>query len=675
MSLRIRALRLAVMTSAGLYGRELHFEDGLNVLLVDNASGKSTCVQAMIYALGLEAMLSAKHDVPLPHSMVEYLEGEQGRKLNVVESEVWLVVQNASGETLTLRRPVKNSLDHRLITIWERDVLAEPQDAGPGTDFYVRQAGAASSARGFHRRLTEFLGWRLPEVVRFDGTECPLYLECIFPLLFIEQKRGWSGIQAAMPLQFSIRDARKRAIEFLLDLDATRIAIEREELRQAFADVRNEWAGIGDRLRSLAEEVGGEVHSLPASPVALWPPKVLPQVFLEQDSELRGLRSAVRAIRERLQALEQQEIPRIAEDAERLSALLDVRMGELAELNVALSEIQEDARAELAEKAAIGQRLLELERDLDEYLDLRKLQRMGSKEAAQLELSVCPTCEQKIEDSLLSQKDGYSPLSIQENIDFLKAQQATFKAMLDVSEREIERKVRRNRRVISHINERRQEIRSIRTSLVAEGHAPSEAAIEERIRLRDYLRKVERTEETIGVYLLQLEELANRQRELLDREAEMPKGTLSDRDQVKLAAVKRSLIEQLNEYGLRSLNAAGFAIDPGTYHPTYEEFDLGFDLAASDMIRLIWAYVTALLEVARTAETNHPGLLVLDEPQQQNVKDLSLTAFVDRASASKQHNQQVILAVSRLPDEFDARATVDFALTRIDGWVLQPLSP
>src|SRR5438128_1685476 len=130
MGLRIRALRLAVMTSDGLYGRDLRFEDGLNVLLVDNASGKSTCVQAIIYALGLEAMLSAKHDIPLPHSMVEYLEDEKGNNLNVIESEVWLVVQNAAGATLTLRRPVKSSQNHLLITVWDEDVLSEPAKYG-----------------------------------------------------------------------------------------------------------------------------------------------------------------------------------------------------------------------------------------------------------------------------------------------------------------------------------------------------------------------------------------------------------------------------------------------------------------------------------------------------------------------------------------------------------------
>ncbi len=43
-------------------------------------------------------------------------------------------------------------------------------------------------------------------VARYDGTECRLYLETIFPMLFVEQKRGWSTIQGPFPTFFQIQD-------------------------------------------------------------------------------------------------------------------------------------------------------------------------------------------------------------------------------------------------------------------------------------------------------------------------------------------------------------------------------------------------------------------------------------------------------------------------------------
>ena len=62
---------------------DLAFADGLNVLRADNSSGKSTVLQSIIYALGLEGMLSARRDIPLPHSMTDYVEvdGEAGKNL------------------------------------------------------------------------------------------------------------------------------------------------------------------------------------------------------------------------------------------------------------------------------------------------------------------------------------------------------------------------------------------------------------------------------------------------------------------------------------------------------------------------------------------------------------------------------------------------------------------
>ena len=60
MTLCLRHLRLRAMTPAGLYGTDIPFKPGLNVIWADNTKGKSTCMQGMLYALGLERMLSPR---------------------------------------------------------------------------------------------------------------------------------------------------------------------------------------------------------------------------------------------------------------------------------------------------------------------------------------------------------------------------------------------------------------------------------------------------------------------------------------------------------------------------------------------------------------------------------------------------------------------------------------
>jgi len=87
-------------------------------------------------------------------------------------------------------------------------------------------------------------------------------------------------------------------------------------------------------------------------------------------------------------------------------------------------------------------------------------------------------------------------------------------------------------------------------------------------------------------------------------------------------------------------------ISEDTYLPTYEGFDLGFDLSASDMVRTIWAHRMGILEVARQYPNRHAQLLVFDEPRQQSTDPLSFTALFERAGQAAQSGQQVIFATS-----------------------------
>ena len=68
--------------------------------------------------------------------------------------------------------------------------------------------GAAQREAGFHRYLAEFMGWQLPRARRFDGSETMLYLETVFPLLYIEQKAGWS--YGASDLRWTLQPAIPR---------------------------------------------------------------------------------------------------------------------------------------------------------------------------------------------------------------------------------------------------------------------------------------------------------------------------------------------------------------------------------------------------------------------------------------------------------------------------------
>jgi hypothetical protein len=91
LTLRLRHLRLRANTSGGLYGADIPFGTGLTVIWADNTKGKSTCMQGMLYALGMERMLSPRREIPLPHAMTSFVETDSKVHHEILESNVFPV--------------------------------------------------------------------------------------------------------------------------------------------------------------------------------------------------------------------------------------------------------------------------------------------------------------------------------------------------------------------------------------------------------------------------------------------------------------------------------------------------------------------------------------------------------------------------------------------------------
>src|ERR1700719_3918362 len=137
MGFRLRRLRLVVTTPRGPYGVTIPFTDGLVVLRADNTTGKSTCIQSLLFALGLEGMLSPARAVPLPHAMTASLVDERdGVEVPVIESRVLLEIENLRGESLTIQRWAKHKeISPNLISTWNGPALTLPENHYQQQDF------------------------------------------------------------------------------------------------------------------------------------------------------------------------------------------------------------------------------------------------------------------------------------------------------------------------------------------------------------------------------------------------------------------------------------------------------------------------------------------------------------------------------------------------------------
>ena len=204
--------------------------------------------------------------------------------------------------------------------------------------------------------------------------------------------------------------------------------------------------------------------------------------------------------------------------------------------------------------------------------------------------------------------------------------------------------------LVAEAGELRRQIRSQKETLVADGRQPSIEAIRKRLNLEDRIEEIDGVLEEYESMFESLSALSDKWRYVLARIAELGDSTLTPSDCKKLGIIEASVKEQLGSYGFLSVPIDQVAISHDTYRPIHEGFDLSFDLSAdssaSDMIRIIWAYLIALLEVSVEAETHHAGLLVLDEPKQQGAHDNTFLELVRRAGAAVLSEKQIIFASS-----------------------------
>lgn len=641
--LKIRHLRLRVLTDGPVCGADIVFSDGLNVLRADNSSGKSTCLQAIIYGLGLEGMLSARREIPLPHAMTDAVEID-GVELRVVSSWVVIEIENSNGEILTIRRYVKSSeKNSSLVEMFPGPLLTQGMRMEGGRDFFVRRPGAAQRESGFHFQLAKFLGWSLPQVARMDGSEGPLYLECLFPFFFVEQKHGWSGVQARIPTYFMIRDVGRRAAEFILSLDEYDAVLKRQRLESAATIMEGEWKELTRSLEALASTTEVIIRGLPLKPT-IDAEQIEVQALISRSGSWAHITQEIANLYDRLEQLNQSDVPSVGESAPELERQLVGAQDELVVLNAVISQIMEEVKDSADRRDSLELRISSLIDDLQRHRDAAVLRSLGARHAAVIsEGSHCPTCQQNLPDGF---EVTDHPMTPDESVGYIEQELRTFRAMREDQRRIVEVKRAKLDRSRSESTELRRRIRAIRDSLTSPDAMPSVAVVAERLQISERIEILRRVEAEIFHTASELKTRASlwaANRQSLQTLAERSKSSL---DMEKMAFLESALVGQLQKYRFISVSPSSIEISRDTYRPVHEGFDLGFDLSASDMIRVIWAYLIAFLEVSIRHNTNHPRLLIFDEPRQQETNRLSFAALLARASINGSAGSQIIFATS-----------------------------
>jgi phage shock protein A len=404
-----------------------------------------------------------------------------------------------------------------------------------------------------------------------------------------------------------------------------------------------------------------------------WPAVEPALVAAVGNNEWVSLSDHLSELRSRLRVLREEAVPSAEEAARDLSDSLHENEGRLVSLTAAGAELRQSLALDRDQLSALSSRIDALEEDRRRYRDAITLRDLGSDAGPILEGEECPACHRPLPEALMVPAVP-PPMSLEQNADFISEQIQTFRLMQDDTQRHLDVASQQLAALRTRIAEVRQEIRAARTTLTLPGRSPSVAAVRQELQLEDRVERLEALEQDFYGLLAEIRPIVDAAGAARTRLLTLPKERLDETDEAKLGALEGSVVSQLTEYGFRSFDVGTIGISRDNYLPTREGFDLGFVTSASDAIRIVWAYLLGMLEVSQNFETNHPRLLMFDEPRQQAADPLSFQALLRRAAHDAVNGAQVLFATSEPEVSLEAFLEgLNYAQTTFEGMALERL--
>ncbi|MGE0051313.1 MAG: AAA family ATPase [Arcobacter sp.] len=640
--LTLKGLKINISTNDGIFGQCLLFQKGLNVIRAENTSGKTTIISSIIYALGVEAVLSAKQGNTVLKSVLKEKIDFENKTYNVLESYVLLEIENEKKEIITIKRQIIGTQNSNLISVYFGSLITNEINQFKKKDFFLNQDGAAQRDRGFHKFLEKFMDIKLPFVPKYnDDKQIPLYIQTLIPLMFIEQVRGWSGIQATIPKIYGIEAVTNLTFEYLLNLDVMQNRLNRKEIKKELDKNKIEWNKISDYMESIAKEHNCYLESFPSITVEL-KKEDYPNFIFDSESKKVTSYQFLSLLREKLEECNLNTTLKI--DSKELENKIDLLNKEIIILN---GKLRENTIELMNEKNVLKKyevQISELWKSIKNYKDIRTIVKLGSDEKINLAEHKCPTCKSILEDSL--QKENFEPMDLETNIKFLESQVDAIDILIKSSNHRII-KLNQLENEIKQIIKEKRDLLSSFTKDANYSSVISEGTIREKISLENEIRKLEYLNGILESSIENLILITSLYKENKEKLEDLPQNDFSDKDIEKINKFGEQFLELLKSYGYSSIaKIHEIQITKNNYQPFLDGFDLTLESSASDNIRIIWAYSVALLYMTHWYKTNHFGFLIFDEPEQQRMKDTSSEQLYKTLSSVKISNMQSIIATS-----------------------------
>ena len=515
-------------------------------------------------------------------------------------------------------------------------------------------------------------GWDLPRIPRFGGGEAPLYLEALFALAFVEQKVGWTSIPASFPTYLGLKDMSRRSVEFVLGLTVNEMEVNRQRVEAQLGACRERWKALVEEAHRLAEVASGRVDGLPVDPDLSWDESSSFLAIPEGDDWL-DIDELASALKLELRVASERTVPTAESDNTAVETELGEVLDGLNRSRVVRSELLGGLNIERAQLRATVRQLRSIEEDLQRHKDAAKILSLGGEVGAALGADRCPTCHQDVTDSLLPPDSIEHPMSLDENKDFLLKQRDLFQNLQARGEDLVERQEKEHALLSERISRDYARVRALQDTLASASTTPSTAAIQKRVELQARLDTLAKVSLAFSRVSSSLETVREDFRAAKAEAEKLPPVGLPAEDQVRLRSLTASIVRQLDAYGFSTFPASKLQLAEDTYRPMRADFEFGFELSASDAIRLKWAYQLGLLEVTHGLDgAHHPGLLVFDEPRQQETDKVSFHELIAHASRVSSELQVIFTTSEDKPMLHRAVEGLELNLIDFPGYLLQP---
>ena len=640
LGLTINNVKIAANTNKGVFSANIPLDNGLNIIRAENSSGKSTCVNAIAYGLGLEAILGPKSKRPFPKSLYEviYDNKEDENPYFVSSSFVQITATNSKNETVITTREILG--DESKVTVTRNDVSKDYFLGSSG------KVGSAKSERGFHRWLAEFIGWSLPNVVTYEGKEVKLYIECIFPLFFIEQKRGWSEIQANIPTSYGIKNVKKSAIEFCLGIDSFEYEKKVTRYKNSIESSEKEWQQLINAAEGIADFNTVILNRIPD--IKDYKGTYDIEFMYQAGDTTYSISEKQRSLRALIEKLSQ-EIEVARPDNEKLNNQQTIlrKLRRESEKNASETEVT------MLSISDVDGKIASLRSELDKYQQLRRLKMVGSSIEADLETKTCPICESDLYDTLGNRNVKREPMTLEENIEFLKSQ-TDFYVNVKVRSVESLRNLQSQSKLISARIEKEEGILNNLREDIDDINGATKSLLRDKIQTDIELKEANKLESSLN----DLKEQASRIYVSWSTATESLKQLRKTSRNADRSLVIRELLSlikgNLTAFNFSPASIGSITVSDQTLRPEQEGYDIVAETSASDYIRIIWSYTLALLELAgKTEDVRHGGFVVFDEPRQHETSYVSFANLIEKAAEASEYNGQVIFATSLKQSELE----------------------